>query len=78
MEKVAKNVFLNEDPEQFVNCWKVPRVSLKPWTGTDNLFFYDDVKLFFQKIARMRRKFFFLVQEEKSEPKMKGLSESRI
>ena len=39
MEKVAKNVFLNEDPEQFVNCWKVPKVSLKPWAGTDNLLF---------------------------------------
>ena len=37
MEKVAKNVFLNEDPEHFVNCWKVPTVSLKPWAGTDKL-----------------------------------------
>ena len=46
MEKVAKNVFLNEDPEHFVNCWKVPTVSLKPWAGTDKLLFVWFVKSF--------------------------------
>lgn len=49
MEKVAKNVFLNEDPEQFVNCWKVPRVSLKPWTGTDTLLFLWWCQIIFSK-----------------------------
>ena len=33
MERIAKNVFLNEDTEQLVDCSKIPRVSLKPWTG---------------------------------------------
>ena len=33
IERVAKNVFLNEDTEYYVDCWKIPKVSLKPWTG---------------------------------------------
>ena len=33
MRRIAKNVFLNENTEQLVDCSQIPRVSLKPWTG---------------------------------------------
>ena len=33
IERVAKDLFLNEDTEQYVDCLKIPTVSLKPWTG---------------------------------------------
>ena len=33
MRRITRNVFLNEDTEQLVDCTQIPRVSLKPWTG---------------------------------------------
>ena len=43
MRRIAKNVFLNEDTEQLVDCSQIPRVSLKPWTGKKTKYCFHKV-----------------------------------